>query len=240
MSQDPEIKQILKTQNQIEDQLRSQPSNSISLHESEERKSEDRSSELASIGGCSNHHSLLQDSPKFNENSEPVIYEELSTMLVESNAQNLAHRSERKNRESVVSEYRRAKHEKRQSKKKAKQNKVEFKYGVRIAKMEKQTGFGTWISSFFTKEDDPVRALASVEHVPEQKGVPKNEFQVTVQAGQTANIQFKVFNRTQNDWDKGCYLINDFEGGLHETFFEIRKVIQSNHMFYLEIQIYIP
>ena len=94
--------------------------------------------------------------------------------------------------------------------------------------------------NFFTKEDDPVRALAAVEHVPEQKAVPKNEFQVTVQAGQTANIQFKVFNRTQNDWDKGCYLINDFEGGLHETFFEIRKVIQSNHMFYLEIQIYIP
>ena len=58
-------------------------------------------------------------------------------MLVESNAQNLAHRSERKNRESIVSEYRRAKQEKRQSKKKAKQNKVEFKYGVRIAKMEK-------------------------------------------------------------------------------------------------------
>lgn len=49
-----------------------------------------------------------------------------------------------------------------------------------------------------------------------------------------------MFNRTANDWDSGCYLINDFEGGLHENFFELRKVIKSDHMFFLEIQIFIP
>ena len=118
---------------------------------------------------------------------------------------------------------------------------MQFKYEINLAKMEKQsTGFGSWISSFFTKEENPVKALAQVEHVPEQKDNPRNEYHTTVQAGQTAFIQFKVFNRTANDWDSGCYLINDFEGGLHENFFELRKVIESNHMFFLEIQVYIP
>ena len=36
--------------------------------------------------------------------------------------------------------------------------------------------------------------LAKVEHVPQIDGVPPNEYLTTVQAGQTAYIQFKVFN----------------------------------------------
>ena len=54
---------------------------------------------------------------------------------------------------------------------------MQFKYDMKLAKMEKQgAGFSGWISSFFTKEDNPVKALARVEHVPEQSGVPKNEY----------------------------------------------------------------
>ena len=79
---------------------------------------------------------------------------------------------------------RRTERERRLSKKSAKKNKVQFKYEIKLAKMEKQgTGFGNWISSFFTKEDNPVKALAQVEHVPEQKGNPRNEYHTTVQAG---------------------------------------------------------
>ena len=70
---------------------------------------------------------------------------------------------------------RRTERERRLSKKSSKKNKVQFKYEIKLAKMEKQsTGFGNWISSFFTKEDNPVKALAQVEHVPEQKGNPRN------------------------------------------------------------------
>ena len=49
-----------------------------------------------------------------------------------------------------------------------------------------------------------------------------------------------MFNRTENNWDPGCFLINDYDGGRQENFFEIGKSIHSNHMFFLEIQIYIP
>ena len=140
----------------------------------------------------------------------------------------------------MLEKQRKNKYEKLNKKQKQK-NKVQFKYDIKLAKMQKQTsGFGNWIRSFFKKEDNPVKALASIEHIPEQNDVPKNEYHTTVQAGQTAFIQFKVFNRAQNDWDSGCYLINDYDGGLHENFFELRKSIKSNHMFYLEIQIQIP
>lgn len=76
--------------------------------------------------------------------------------------------------------------------------------------------------------------------MPEQQGVSKNEYHTSVQAGQTAFIQFKVFNRTENDWDPGCFLINDYDGGRQENFFEISKSVTKNHMFFLEIQVYIP
>ena len=76
--------------------------------------------------------------------------------------------------------------------------------------------------------------------MPEQENCAKNEYATTVQAGQVAFIQFKVFNRTENNWDPGCFLINDYDGGRQENFFEISKSILSNHMFFLEIQIYIP
>lgn len=49
-----------------------------------------------------------------------------------------------------------------------------------------------------------------------------------------------MFNNTENEWDPGCFLINDYDGGLQEHFFEISKSIKSNHMFFLEIQVYIP
>jgi len=35
-------------------------------------------------------------------------------------------------------------------------------------------------------------------------------------------------------------LINDYDGGRQENFFEISKSVTKNHMFYLEIQIFIP
>ena len=35
-------------------------------------------------------------------------------------------------------------------------------------------------------------------------------------------------------------LVNDFDGGLEENYFEIPKSITSNLMFFLEIQVYIP
>ena len=126
-------------------------------------------------------------------------------------------------------------------KKKRKKNQVSFKYNVKLARITQKKDWTSWISSMFgSKRGTTIKDLAHVEHVPEQDNCPKNEYNTTVQAGQTAFIQFKVFNNTENDWDPGCFLINDFEGGRKETFFEISKSITSNHMFFLEIQIYIP
>ena len=69
----------------------------------------------------------------------------------------------------------------RASKRQTKKSTVNFKYEIKLAKMEKQqTGLGGWISSFFTKEENPVKALAAVEHCPEQKDTPKNEYHTTV------------------------------------------------------------
>ena len=93
---------------------------------------------------------------------------------------------------------------------------------------------------FGGKKGTTLKDLAHVEHVPEQEDCPKSVYKTTVEAGQTAFIQFKVFNNTENDWDPGCFLINDYDGGHQEHFFEISKSIKSNHMFFLEIQIYIP
>ena len=71
-------------------------------------------------------------------------------------------------------------------------------------------------------------------------GVPKHEYHTTINAGQTAFIQFKVFNLTKTDWNAGCFLINDFDGGHQENFFEIKDEVSSKLMFYLEIQMKIP
>ncbi len=126
-------------------------------------------------------------------------------------------------------------------KKKRRKNNVSFKYNVKLARITQKKDWTTWISSMFgSKRGSSIKDLAHVEHVPEQDNCPKNEYHTTVQAGQTAFIQLKVFNHTENDWDPGCFLINDFEGGRHETFFEISKSVTSNHMFFLEMQIYIP
>lgn len=112
---------------------------------------------------------------------------------------------------------------------------------MKLARIPQKNDWGTWLSGMFTgKKGTSIKDLACVEHVPEQPGIPKNEYHTAVQAGQTAFIQFKVFNRTDNDWDAGCFLINDYDGGRQENFFEISKAVTKNHMFYLEIQIYIP
>ena len=119
---------------------------------------------------------------------------------------------------------------------KRKKNTVGFKYNVKLARIPKKNDWGSWLSGMFGgKRGTSIKDLANVEHVPEQDGVPKNEYHTTVQAGQTAFIQFKVFNLTENDWDPGCFLINDYDGGRQENFFEISKSVTRNHMFYLEI-----
>ena len=106
---------------------------------------------------------------------------------------------------------------------------------------EKKEQWGSWLANMFgPKRGSSIKDLAYVEHVPEQENCSRQEYATTVQAGQNAYIQFKVFNRTDNDWDPGCFLINDFEGGRQENFFEISKSVSKDHMFYLEIQTYIP
>lgn len=130
--------------------------------------------------------------------------------------------------------------EKKVLKIKKKKNTVSFKYDIKLAKIENQQDWGSWVSSLFVGKQINIKDLAKVEHVPAQSQVPHNEFHTTVQAGTTAFIQFKVFNRTDSDWDRGCFLINDFEGGIQKNFFEIRKFLKQMHMFFLEIQIFIP
>lgn len=101
--------------------------------------------------------------------------------------------------------------------------------------------WGAYQSNIFMKRQGlSVKDLACVAHVPEQASIPKNEFHTQVMAGETAFVQFKVFNRTNNDWDPGCILVNDFQNGLEENFFEITKSVTKNVMFFLEVQIYIP
>ena len=98
--------------------------------------------------------------------------------------------------------------------KKRKKNTVSFKYNIKLARIPPKKDWGTWLSGMFgAKKGVNIKDLAHVEHVPEQENCPKNEYHTTVQAGQTAFIQFKVFNRTENDWDPCCFLINDFDGG---------------------------
>lgn len=65
-------------------------------------------------------------------------------------------------REGQLANAAKKRQERRLSKKQQKKNKVQFKYEIKLAKMEKQsTGLGGWISSFFTKEENnPVKALA--------------------------------------------------------------------------------
>ena len=131
----------------------------------------------------------------------------------------------------------------RKMSKKMKKNTVSFKYNVKLARIpkKKEAGWSQWITGMFgSSKGTSIKDLAKVEHVPEQESCPRQEYHTTVQAGQTAFIQFKVFNYTDNDWDPGCFLINDYDGGRQENFFEISKSVTNNHMFYLEIQIYIP
>ena len=101
--------------------------------------------------------------------------------------------------------------------------------------------WGTQMTNIFkAKRGISTKDLANVAHVPAQPSCPKNEYHTTVEPGQTAFIQFKVFNRTQNEWDPGCYLVNNYQDGHLENFFEITKAIPSKVMFFLEIQVYIP
>ena len=49
-----------------------------------------------------------------------------------------------------------------------------------------------------------------------------------------------MFNLTRTEWNPGCFLINDFEGGLQKNFFEIKDSVSPSYMFFLEIQMKIP
>ena len=141
----------------------------------------ERSSELASVGGNSNYDSLLLQSPP-NDNSLPVSQDNDFSSLLEDDPGDSQPATEMKAREGGIRK--REKKEARLSKKAAKNNRVRFKYEIKLAKMEAQgTGIGGWISSFFAKAENPVKALAQVEHVPEQKDNPRNEYHTTVQAG---------------------------------------------------------
>ena len=108
------------------------------INENSERKSqeEDQSSELASIGGYSNNQSLIVGSPT-NEKSHPILREEQSSMLEES-IEALQPQTEATVREKKSFSQKQTKNEKRASKKLTKQNKVKFKYDLKLAKMEKQ------------------------------------------------------------------------------------------------------
>ena len=76
------------------------------------------------------------------------------------------------------------KHQKKKLKKKMKKNTVSFKYNVKLAKINQQRDWGSWLSGFFGgKSGTSIKDLAVVEHVPEQENCPKNEYYTTVQAG---------------------------------------------------------
>ena len=157
-------------------QLESEKSNSRLIPEEV-----DHSSELASMGGHSNYDSLLLQSPP-NDNSLPVSHDNDFSSLLEDDPGDSVPATEMKAKETNARK--REKQERRLSKKVAKNNRVRFKYEIKLAKMEKQgTGLSSWISSFFAKAENPVKALAQVEHVPEQKDNPRNEYHTTVQAG---------------------------------------------------------
>jgi len=159
------------------EQLESEKANSGQIQEEV-----DQSSELASIGGHSHYDSLLLQSPP-NDNSLPVSHDNDFSSLLEEDPGAGVPATEMKQRE-VAGARKREKQERRMSKKLAKNNRVRFRYEIKLAKMEKQgTGIGSWLSSFFARPENPVKALAHVEHVPEQEGNPRNEYHTTVQAG---------------------------------------------------------
>ena len=97
-----------------------------------------------------------------------------------------------------------------------KKNTVSFKYDMKLAKIEKKDeGWSSWWSGVFGGQSKGVsiKDLAYVQHVPKQEDIDRKEYHTSVEAGQTACIQFQVFNHTENDWDAGCMLINDYDGG---------------------------
>ena len=121
------------------------------------------------------------------------------------------------------------KSEKRKSLKLPKaKNELAFKYNIKLYKVKKDKGMMDYVSDLFSSNKPLLKRsdFAKVQHVPQIKGIPENEYETTVQAGQTAYIQFKVFNRTDRDWDYGCLLINDYAGGLRKNFYEIRKTVK--------------
>ena len=67
---------------------------------------------------------------------------------------------------------------------KRKKNTVGFKYNVKLARIPKKNDWSSWLTGMFGgRQGTSIKDLAHVEHVPEQDGVPKNEYHTTVQAG---------------------------------------------------------
>lgn len=60
-------------------------------------------------------------------------------------------------------------------------NTVSFKYNVKLAKIPPKKDWGSWLSNMFgAKRGISIKDLAHAEHVPEQVGIPKNEYNTSV------------------------------------------------------------